>query len=178
MEISESAAAGTPSCDMADNKMFVEAGKDDALSIIGLRHKIWSTTYRGIYPDHMIDDFDWAWHEEKELSRINDPAYSVYLIQKDGQNIGYLTIHQANVITLQSLYIVSEYQRQGVGRAAFEHVKAFCRECDAASFICYCVPENVNARAFYERMGGTLIGADLTNDEKWQNSVTYQFTLA
>lgn len=96
---------------MADNKMFVEAGKDDALSIIGLRHKIWSTTYRGIYPDHIIDDFDWAWHEEKELSRINDPAYSVYLIQKDGQNIGYLTIHQANVITLQSLYIVSEYQR-------------------------------------------------------------------
>ena len=118
MEIAESAAAGTPSCDMTDNKMFVEAGKDDALSIIGLRHKIWSTTYRGIYPDHMIDDFDWAWHEEKELSRINDPAYSVYLIQKDGQNIGYLTIHQANVITLQSLYIVSEYQRQGVGRAA------------------------------------------------------------
>ena len=155
MEIAESAAAGTPSCDMTDNKMFVEAGKDDALSIIGLRHKIWSTTYRGIYPDHIIDDFDWAWHEEKELSRINDPAYSVYLIQKDGQNIGYLTIHQANV-----------------------HVKAFCRECDAASFICYCVPENVNARAFYERMGGTLIGADLTNDEKWQNSVTYQFTLA
>ena len=131
MEIAESAAAGIPSCDMTDNKMFVEAGKDDALSIIGLRHKIWSTTYRGIYPDHMIDDFDWAWHEEKELSRINDPAYSVYLIQKD-----------------------------------------------AASFICYCVPENVNARAFYERMGGTLIGADLTNDEKWQNSVAYQFTLA
>lgn len=82
MEIAESAAAGTPSCDMTDNKMFVEAGKNDALSIIGLRHKIWSTTYRGIYPDHMIDDFDWAWHEEKELSRINDPAYSVYLIQK------------------------------------------------------------------------------------------------
>lgn len=48
MEIAESAAAGTPSCDMTDNKMFVEADKDDALSIIGLRHKIWSTTYRGI----------------------------------------------------------------------------------------------------------------------------------
>lgn len=46
MEIAESAAAGTLSCDMTDNKMFVEAGKNDALSIIGLRHKIWSTTYR------------------------------------------------------------------------------------------------------------------------------------
>ena len=98
----------------------------------------------------------------------------MYFIQKDGQNIGYLTIHQANVITLQSLYIVSEYQRQGVGRAAFEHVKAFCRECDAASFICYCVPENVNARAFYERMGGTLIECRPDEStEAWQNSVTY-----
>ena len=163
---------------MAEDKLFVEATEEDVPSIIGLRQRIWSTTYRGIYPDSMIDEFDWDRHREMELLRVHHPAYSVYLIRKGRQNIGYLTIHQANVITLQSLYIVSEYQRQGVGRAAFEHVKAFCRECDAASFICYCVPENVNARAFYERMGGTLIGADLTNDEKWQNSVTYQFTLA
>ena len=26
--------------------------------------------------------------------------------------------------------------------------------------------------------GGTVIGEDLSNEESWQNSVTYQFTLA
>ena len=31
--------------------------------------------------------------------------------------------------------------------------------------------------SFYERMGGKVIGQDLANEERWQNSVTYQFTL-
>lgn len=43
--------------------------------------------------------------------------------------------------------------------------------------VCHCVPENLNARGFYERMGGKVIGQDLANEERWQNSVTYQFTL-
>ena len=90
-----------------NNSMFVEATAADALTIIGLRRRIWDTTYRGIYPDSMIADFDWAWHKEKELSRIHLPTYSVYLIQKDGRDIGYLTMHKADEIVLQSLYILS-----------------------------------------------------------------------
>ena len=162
---------------MGNDNMFVEAAKEDAAAIIALRHQIWGTTYRGIYPDDMIDNFDWARHREKELLRINDPAYSVYLLQKGDQNIGYLTIRRTDGIILQSLYILSEYQRQGIGRAAFDFIKAYCREREAKSFICRCVPENLNARAFYEKMGGEVIGADLENEEAWQNSVTYQFTL-
>lgn len=41
--------------------------EDDAKTIIELRKRIWATTYRGLYPDSMIDDFDYAWHLEKEL---------------------------------------------------------------------------------------------------------------
>lgn len=70
---------------MRSDSMFVEAAKEDVPEIIALRHQIWGTTYRGIYPDDMIDNFDWAWHQEKELLRINDPAYSVYLLQKDAK---------------------------------------------------------------------------------------------
>lgn len=52
---------------MRSDSMFVEAAKEDVPEIIALRHQIWGTTYRGIYPDDMIDNFDWAWHQEKEL---------------------------------------------------------------------------------------------------------------
>ena len=162
---------------MRSDSVFVEAAKEDVPEIIALRHQIWGTTYRGIYPDDMIDNFDWAWHREKELLRINDPAYSVYLLQKDSQNIGYLTMRRAGRIILQSLYIAAEYQRQGIGRAAFDFIKEYCRKHGAKSFTCRCVPENLNARAFYEKMGGKVIEADLGNEERWQNSVTYQFTL-
>lgn len=162
---------------MENDEMFVRAYSKDVPSIIELRHRIWDTTYRGIYPDYLIDDFEWDLHSEKELARVNDPAYSVYLIRKGQQNIGYLTIHQADRVILQSLYIVSECQRSGIGLKAFDLVRAYCRKHNVRSFICHCVPENHNARIFYERMGGTVIGEDLSNEESWQNSVTYQFTL-
>lgn len=45
---------------MRSDSMFVEAAKEDVPEIIALRHQIWGTTYRGIYPDDMIDNFDWA----------------------------------------------------------------------------------------------------------------------
>ena len=94
---------------MAEDKLFVEATEEDVPSIIGLRQRIWSTTYRGIYPDSMIDEFDWDRHREMELLRVHHPAYSVYLIRKGRQNIGYLTINKTDVITLQSLYICLLY---------------------------------------------------------------------
>ena len=163
---------------MRSDEMFVRACSEDVPSIIGLRHRIWSTTYRGIYPDCMIDDFAWDWHREQELRRLHDPKYAVYLIRKERQNIGYLAIHRGDVVTLQSLYIASEWQRQGIGRCAFDFVAAFCREHGVSFFVCHCVPQNHNARKFYERMGGVVIGEDLGNEESWQDSILYRFTLA
>lgn len=163
---------------MTADVMFSAATDVDTAAIVGLRHRIWGTTYRGIYPDQMLDDFAWDWHHEQELWRLHDPKYAVYLIQKERQNIGYLAIHRGDVVTLQSLYIVSEYQQQGIGRCAFDLVAAYCREHGVSSFVCHCVPQNHNARKFYERMGGVVIGEDLGNEESWQDSILYRFTLA
>ena len=115
---------------------------------------------------------------EQELRRLHDPKYAVYLIRKERQNIGYLAIHRGDVVTLQSLYIASEWQRQGIGRCAFDFVAAFCREHGVSFFVCHCVPQNHNARKFYERMGGVVIGEDFGNEESWQDSILYRFTLA
>ena len=60
---------------MAEEKLFIEASEEDVPSIIALRQRIWDTTYRGVYPDSMIDNFDWDWHREMELLRVHHPAY-------------------------------------------------------------------------------------------------------
>ena len=156
---------------------FVKARESDVATIIGLRQRIWSTTYRGIYPDSMIDDFDYEWHTEKELQRIRHPNYSVYLICRDNLYIGYLTIRKTEVVTLQSLYILSEHQHQGIGKIAFDFIKQYCNNCGVDSFACHCVPENWGARHFYEKMGGKLIGEDMDNEESWMNSVIYRFAV-
>ena len=156
---------------------FERATEDDAKTIIELRKQIWATTYRGLYPDSMIDDFDYAWHLEKELQRIKHPEYRVYRIVKDNCNIGYLTTRKMDVMILQSLYVLEEYQHQGIGRIAFDFVKQCCREKEVDHFICHCLPENWNARKFYEEMGGTIIGEDMDNEESWMNSVIYRFVV-
>lgn len=156
---------------------FVPATENDVMAIIELRKQVWITTYRGIYPDDMLDGFDYAWHKEKELQRVSSPQYSVYLIANDGGNIGYLTIRKTKSVVLQSLYVLREYQHQGIGRQAFDFAIQYCKEKNARSFICYCVPENWNARRFYEKMGGTVIGEDFGNEEHWMDSVIYQFNV-
>ena len=154
---------------------FDLATEDDAQVIIELRKRIWVTTYRGFYPDSMIDDFDYAWHLKKELRRIRSPEYRVYRIVKDDQNIGYLSLRKTDMVSLQSLYLLKEYQHQGIGRTAFDFVKQYCREKGVDSFTCHCLPENWNARKFYEKMGGKVIGEDMDNEESWMNSVIYRF---
>lgn len=154
---------------------FIPVEENDVMIMIELRRKIWTTTYRGIYPDSMLDEFDYEWHREKELQRIKSPDYFVCFIVKDMQNIGYITVRKANVIILQSLYIVEQYQHQGIGKKAFNYVKDYCVKNGVKSFVCHCVPENYSARAFYVKMGGMVVGQDLDNEENWMNSVIYRF---
>ena len=156
---------------------FEPATEDDAQTIIELRKQIWATTYRGFYPDSMIDEFDYAWHLEKELQRIRNPEYRVYRIVKDDRSIGYLSTRKTDAVILQSLYVLEEYQHQGIGQTAFDFVKRYCVEMGVDSFICHCLPENWNARKFYEKMGGTVIGEDMDNEESWMNSVIYRFVV-
>ena len=163
---------------MLDTIHFISASENDVMSILNLRKQIWATTYRGIYPDSMIDDFDYAWHTDKEMRRISNPAYATYFITKDEFNIGYLTIRKTDKVILQSLYILEEYQHQGIGKFAFKFINKYCKNYGTNSFICHCLPDNKNARLFYEKMGGKLIGEDLDNEESWMNSVIYQFECA
>lgn len=156
---------------------FTEAREQDVETIIRLRQKIWATTYRGIYPDEMIDAFDWDWHREKELVRIQHPDYAEYLILCGSSAIGYLILRKGEEILLQSMYISAEHQRQGIGTAAFAFIRQYCQKKCADSFICHCQPENTGARTFYERMGGIIIGQNTGNDARWMDSVIYRFTL-
>ena len=69
---------------------FILADEDGAKIISELRHEIWRTTYRGIYSDERIDNYDYEEHRQRDLQRIRDTSCRVYLIVKDGEPIGYL----------------------------------------------------------------------------------------
>jgi len=158
---------------------FVPAKTSDAAAISILRHRIWGTTYRGIYSDEVIDDFNFDWHQQRDLKKITDPSFTVYLIKYGDENIGYFIFqHAGSVVWLHSLYVFQEYQHKGIGKQAFSILMDYCKEKGISRFACNCSPHNENAMCFYQRMGGVVIKTDMGNENKQEDGVIFEFDLA
>ena len=56
---------------------FQLAQVSDAPILAATRQKVWDATYRGIYPDEMIDQYDMALFTAKDRTRISDPENKV-----------------------------------------------------------------------------------------------------
>ena len=160
---------------MAEAIVFRFAEEKDGRTITQLRQRIWQTTYRGIYPDDLIDDFDYVWHLEKDIKRIRSNKYLVFLILTDDIPIGYMILRKDNNLLLQSLYVLPRYQRCGIGAKAFALIRRLCKEENIQSFTCHCHPDNLSAITFYQAMGGQIVAYDTDNDEHWQDSIILSF---
>ena len=157
---------------------FVPAKTSDAVTISSLRQRIWDTTYRGIYPDAVIDDFNYDWHQQRDLKKISDPSFTVYLINYGDEDIGYFIFqHVSSGVWLHSLYVLQEYQHRGTGKQAFAILKDYCREKGINRFACNCSPHNENAMRFYQRMGGVVTKTDTGHENKQEDGVIFEFNV-
>lgn len=154
---------------------FLLAREGDAKTISNLRHVIWGTTYRGIYPDDAIDGFDLEWHTRRDLARIRDPNLRVYLIRFADMPVGYFILKTAEPVYIGSLYVLEEYQRQGIGRRAFMMAKQYCAERGITRYYCDCNAHNQPAQAFYHAMGGVIIKRDTGHENKQEDQLTFEF---
>ena len=156
---------------------FTEAGEAEAEIITRLRKTMWEHTYRGIYPDAAIDQYDSAFHLERDLGRARDPSYRIFLVRDGEEPVGYFSLQHKVRVHLQSLYLLPDYQRLGIGKAAMELVRDYCREQKLSSFTCNCNAHNQNARAFYAHLGGLVIREDLGHSNLQEDQITYQFSV-
>lgn len=78
-------------------------------------------------------------------------------------------------MTLYSLYLLPQAQKQGIGRQSFDFVSHYCVSHGFSELFCHCQPDNRNAMDFYQHMGGCIIKLDEENAERWQNSVVFRF---
>ncbi len=161
---------------MAQQVDFVPAEAGDAATIGTLRRRIWDTTYRGIYSDEVIDDFDYDWHQQRDLQKITDPSFTVYLIKYGDEDIGYFIFQDAgNGVWLRSLYVLREYQGRGIGSRAFSLLRDYCKEREINCFSCNCSPHNENAMRFYQRMGGVVTKTDTGHENRQEDGVIFTF---
>lgn len=156
---------------------LVQTQESEAPLLAALRKQVWDATYRGIYPDEMIDEFDLEWHVQQDLRRIRSPQFQVYFICVNEEKAGYLILKQDGGLLLQSLYLLPAFQQKGIGSAVFRLIRQTAAEEKLTSFSCMCQPDNRGAMQFYEKQGGTIRGYDRC-EEAWQSSAEFVFPVA
>lgn len=160
---------------------FIEALESDSHDIAVIRHDSWENTYRGIYKDSLIDDFDYGLHEQKIIKIINDEQkYMLKLIFED-MLIGYVSYgiptyerFGSDGIQLYSLYVLKEYQGLGLGKKVLEYVEGICI-CNRKNFIYLtCNIHNRKAREFYNYMNFELLEECFGNGAKEEDQAFYR----
>ncbi len=150
---------------------------EEAQELSELRRRVWLTTYRGIFPDHMIDQFDHTFHNERDRMRIESDQYAVYFIMEGTEKIGYLILQLKDPLRLMSLYILKEHQHKGIGSHIFAFVRGYCRDRAIARFTLDCHPDNSGALAFYAKMGGVITQRDEGHEHNEENGVRLEFVV-
>lgn len=163
---------------------FRKAVPADAPILSATRQKAWNATYRGIYPDKLIDEYDFAARTEFDKKRIEDPSQLVFLLM-DGETCGgYFCLgtpaygkYKDFDFCLNALYFLPPYQGCGFGRQAFRIAADECRQRGLSKFFCGCNAHNLKARAFYGHMGGHLGTARLGHSNRAEDQVYFEFYL-
>lgn len=114
------------------------ANENDCDELSRLKREVWKTTYRGIYPNEKINNFDYEKNKKTFIKIVNNPNIDLYVVEADGKIIGYIDFgipvrpFQDYKQEIWLLYILKEYQGKGIGKRlfniAYENIKKmdFC----------------------------------------------------
>lgn len=159
--------------------MIRPASVSDARLWAETRQKVWAATYRGIYPDCWIDQYDYSGKEQLDAGRLADPNIFSFLVMDGETCAGYFSYGPtaAGEFYLRSLYLLPAYQDRGLGRRIFAQLRADCFRLGYSGFFCHCNEHNIPARGFYAHMGGILVSIDGGHQNKAEDQCRYEFSL-
>ncbi len=148
------------------NIEYRKANIDDCYAIAELKGVVWNTTYKGIYSDESLANYDIERNARTFLQIVNNPEIEIYVAIDNERIVGFMTCgktykkfkHYEQEIGL--LYILKEYQRQGIGRRFFDIARKQVKESGYSEFIVSVNSKNENAISFYVSMSGKVIDAD------------------
>jgi ribosomal protein S18 acetylase RimI-like enzyme len=142
------------------------AGPDDAEAIARVHVETWRATYAGLVPDHYLLGMSvqgQALRWKKLLRRVPKGQGVLVATSPAGEVVGFGSWGVARNKPppasgeIQTLYVASDWQGQGLGRALLRALLAgLAREGHGDAYL-WVLAENP-ARFFYERLGGQRVG--------------------
>lgn len=146
-----------------DSITFRDAVIADCYVLAVLKGNVWNTTYQGIYPQEKLTGYDVEKNKRIFESIVENPEISLYVATDEERIVGFMTCGKpykpfreyGQEIGL--LYILKEYQRQGIGRAFFHIAKKLVAERGYKEFFLSVNRKNIEAQKFYLAMGGEVL---------------------
>ena len=159
--------------------VFRRALPEDAYLWATTRQKAWAATYRGIYPDDWIDNYDLAGKTAKDRKNLDDPAIISYVAMDEELCVGYFSYGptENGAFYLRNLYFLPGYQGMGLGRRAFSCLQNDCIRLGFSEFYVHCNYHNLPARRFYEHMGGIYTGNNGFHENKAEDQCRYDYRI-
>lgn len=159
------------------------ANENDCNELSRLKHEVWETTYRGIYPDDKIDNFDYEKNKNSFINIVNNPDIELYIVEDEEKIIGYMDFgipfrpFEDYKQEIGLLYILKEYQGKGIGKRLFNIGYENIKKNGYDEFFVCCNKYNILAQKFYERMGGKIIHIDDDNEDMSIPQIKYLYKI-
>lgn len=147
------------------------ATSGDASAIAGVQVASWHTTYRGLVADETLDGLSVAVRTERWRDILAREGRVTFVAEAEldgGRGIvGFVEGGPNRILRppldafsgeMNGLYLLASHQRLGLGRRLVRALAAALVELGHSSMLVWVLETNP-ARAFYERLGGRLVGA-------------------
>lgn len=143
--------------------MKIRAAKlSDASGIAKVHVDSWRTTYKNIIPDQFLKNLSYQRREELWINNI--PKGNVFVAENDeGKIVGFSSggkersgKYKEYQGELSSIYILKEFQGQGIGKALAKPVIEELEKLGVNTMLVFVLEDN-NSKLFYEAMGGKII---------------------
>lgn len=146
-----------------ENTSFRKACIANCYELSVLKGKVWNTTYQGIYSQEKLEGYDVEKNKRIFESIVENPEISLYVAIDGEKIVGFMTCGKpykpfreyGQEIGL--LYILKEYQRQGIGREFFRIARSLVVERGCKEFFLSVNRRNYEAQKFYLAMGGEVL---------------------
>ncbi|MCB0713336.1 MAG: GNAT family N-acetyltransferase [Ignavibacteriae bacterium] len=150
---------------MNSNYAVREATAHDAEGIARVHIDSWRTTYRGIVPDNVLENMDFAqrselWRERLSSDRSNRSG-GLILVATNLANeiVGFASggkEREGNIPSeaeIYALYLLKEYSRKGIGRYLTRELALQLQQKNYSSMLVWVLARNLS-RQFYQHLGG------------------------
>ena len=144
-----------------------QARVEDAADIAKVRIDSWRSTYKGIVPDEFLANLSYEANEKRWQTILSDASSTggiCYVAEEaSGQVVGFISGGPERDQDepdysgeLYAIYILKEYEGQGIGRRLTEALVEKLLEAGMASMLVWVLAENPACR-FYEALGGQYV---------------------